>query len=160
MREIIKAPQDCSKKELLLFKQLVLEGGEVQSQGLLGRIKLAHRLIFIELNGECVSVGALKCPNKNYKNKIFQKSGVPDSEWDYQYELGYLYTSPKSRGNGVGSFLMQSVCKALNGSSCFATTREDNGVMHHLFEKYSFSRLGSAYRSGQGDYYLGLFVSK
>ena len=120
MREIIKAPQDCSKKELLLFKQLVLEGGEVQSQGLLGRIKLAHRLIFIEINGECVSVGALKCPNENYKNRVFLKSGVPDSGSDYQYELGYLYISPKSRGNGVGIFLMQSVYKALNDNSCFS----------------------------------------
>jgi len=132
----------------------------VQSQGLLRRIKSAHRLIFIELNGEYVSVGALKCPNENYKNKVFQKSGGPGNVGDYQYELGYLYTSPNSRGNGVGSFLMQSVCSALNGSSCFATTREDNGVMHHLFEKYSFSRLGSAYKSNQGDYYLGLFVTK
>ena len=87
---------------------------------MLGCIKLAHRLIFIELNDGCVSVGALKCPNENYKNRVFLKSGVPDSGSDYQYELGYLYISPKSRGNGVGSFLMQSVYKALNDNSCFS----------------------------------------
>lgn len=160
MREIIKAPKDCSQQELSIFEKLVLEGGEVASQGLSGRIKLAHRLIFIELNNKCVSVGALKSPNENYKDGVFLKSGVSGESVNYQYELGYLYTSPASRGNGVGSFLMKSVCNALNGSSCFATTRENNEVMHHLLRKANFSRLGAAYKSDQGEYCLGLFATK
>lgn len=154
MRELIKAPQDCSQEELLLFEKFVMEGGEVQSQGLSGRIKLADRLIFIHLNDGCVAIGALKCPNAAYKKRVFQKSGVPNDE------SSYLYTSPKSRGQGVGSFLMKSVSKALNGNSCYATTRENNSIMHHLFEKASFLRLGEAYKSDQGDYYLGLFATK
>lgn len=160
MRAIIKTPTDCSQEELSTFEKLVLEGGEVASRGLSGRIKSAYKLIFIELNNECVSVGALKCPNKNYKNKVFLKSGMAAESASYQYELGYLYTSPKSRGNGIGSFLMKSVCNALNGHSCFATTRENNKVIHHLFSKASFSRLGVAYKSDQGDYFLGLFATK
>lgn len=160
MREIIKAPKDCSQEELYIFERLVLEGGEVPSQGLSGRIKSAHRLIFIEINNECVSVGAVKCPNEDYKNRVFLKSGVSGESANYRYELGYLFTSPKSRGSGVGSFLMKSVCNALNGHSCFATTREDNKVMHHLLSKASFSRLGEAYKSDRGEHYLGLFTTK
>lgn len=160
MRAIIKAPADCSQEELSAFEKLVLEGGEVVSQGLSGRIKSAYKLIFIELNNECVSVGALKCPNENYKNRVFLKAGMAAESASYQYELGYLYTSPASRGKGVGSFLIKSICNALNGRSCFATTRENNEVMHHLFGKASFSKLGVAYKSDQGDYYLGLFATK
>ncbi|MFT6402248.1 MAG: putative GNAT family N-acyltransferase [Pseudohongiellaceae bacterium] len=160
MRAIVKAPADCSQEELSTFEKLVLEGGEVASHGLSDRIKLAYKLIFIELNNECVSVGALKCPNENYKNRVFLKAGMAAESASYQYELGYLYTSPASRGNGVGSFLMTSVCNSLNDQSCFATTRESNKVMHHLFGKASFSRLGVAYKNDQGDYYLGLFATK
>ena len=160
MRTIIKAPADCSQEELATFEKLVLEGGEVASKGLSNRIKLAYKLIFIEINNECVSVGALKCPNENYKNKVFLKAGVAAESASYQYELGYLYTSPASRGSGVGSFLMKSICNALNGQSCFATTRENNKAMHHLFGKSSFSKLGEAYKSDKGDYYLGLFATK
>jgi GNAT superfamily N-acetyltransferase len=160
MRAIIKTPADCSQEELSTFEKLVLEGGEVSSQGLSGRIRLAYKLIFIEFNNEFVSVGALKCPNENYKNGVFLKAGVAAESASYQYELGYLYTSPAARGNGVGSFLMESVCNAFNGQSCFATTREDNEIMHHLFGKASFSRLGVAYESDQGSYSLGLFTTK
>ncbi|WP_339145213.1 GNAT family N-acetyltransferase [Pseudoalteromonas galatheae] len=160
MQAIIKVPADCSQEELSTFEQLVLEGGEVATPGLLGRIKSAYKLIFIELDNKFISVGALKRPNENYKNKVFFKAGVVAGSTDYQYELGYMYTSPASRGNGVGSFLMKSVCDALNGQHCFATTRENNEVMHHLFDKASFKRLGKAYKSDKGDYYLGLFVTK
>ncbi|WP_210418633.1 GNAT family N-acetyltransferase [Aliikangiella coralliicola] len=160
MRAIIKTPRECSLDEISLFEKLVLEGGEVQAQGLRKRIEQAYKLIFIELDNQCVAVGALKRPNINYKNKVFLKSGEPDAAKDYLYELGYLYTLSESRGKGIGSFLMKSVINALDGNSCFATTREDNLIMHHLFKKTSFARLGKAYQSNNGNYQLGLFTKK
>ncbi len=160
MQAMIKAPEDCSHEELSTFERLILEAGEVEPGGLLRRIKSAHKLIFIEIENECVSVGAIKIPSEDYKNRVFLKAGVADEKVNYQYELGYLYTLPDFRGHGAGSLLMESACEALHGDSCFATAREENTKVHHLFSKASFLRLGQVYQSDRGNYYLGLFATK
>jgi len=73
------------------------------------------------------------------------------------YELGYLYTSPEARGQGLGNLLMGAILEAANGANCFATTRVDNAAMHYLFKKSGYIRLGNEYSSDRGDYSLGLF---
>lgn len=156
MKSVIKSPQECSVSELNVFETLTKEGGEVSAIGLRGRVEQAHKLIFIYADNDCVAVGGLKNPIANYKTKVFKKAGVPELESNYKYEVGYLYSKVK----GVGNLLMQSICEASSGNQLFATTRENNEVMHHLFGKYHFSRLGEPYDSENGDYSLGVFGTK
>jgi predicted GNAT family N-acyltransferase len=156
MERISKAPRDCSSAELETFERLVSAGGEVSLVGLRQRIQSAEKLIFIN-DGECVAIGAIKNPNAEYKASVFKKSHTPESN-KYQHELGWLYVSSIARGKGYGRALMEEINELLAGTACFATTRENNAPMHHLFRCFGFSRLGQPYKSDNGDYSLTLYV--
>jgi ribosomal protein S18 acetylase RimI-like enzyme len=155
MKKIAKDPKDCSGTELETFERLVSDGGEVSMAGLRQRIQRAKKLLFI-YDGECVAIGAIKNPNAEYKAGVFEKSNAPEKS-KYQYELGWLYVSSSARGKGCGRILMEAIIESLAGKACFATTREDNAPMHHLFSQFGFSRLGRPYKSENGNYSLILF---
>jgi len=152
---ITKTPNECSSSELSEFNALVLEGGEVVAEGLLERIKRAEKLIFVK-DKNCIGVGAIKRPYDIYKNKVFKKSGVLSLANEHIFELGWIL----SRRKGVGNIIMQSIIATIGNSSCFATTRENNGAMHHLFNKYGFAEAGEKYKSDNGEYSLVLYVYK
>lgn len=156
MERIAKAPEDCSDTELKTFEELVSDGGEVSLAGLRQRIQRAEKLLFIN-DGECVAIGAIKNPNAGYKAGVFEKSNAPEQS-KYQYELGWLYVSSAARGKGYGRVLMEAIEESLAGKACFATTREDNASMHHLFSQFGFSKLGRPYKSENGDYSLVLYA--
>lgn len=159
MDAVIKVPAECTKNELDAFQSLVEEGGEVTSIGLRKRIEQAEALVFIEDVGRCIAVGAIKNPNQGYKAKVFAKAGVTEQGADYKYELGWLYVSSLASGKGLGHRLMEAVTRFLSDSSCYATTRENNESMRHLFSLYSFNKLGMAY-TNQNDYSLVLYGKK
>ncbi|MBN8446382.1 MAG: GNAT family N-acetyltransferase [Gammaproteobacteria bacterium] len=155
MEITVKRPCDCSEAELILFENLVAEGGEVVLAGLRERIQSAETLVFIG-DGECVAVGAIKNPNAKYKARVFEKSGTQEQA-RYEYELGWLYVSQVARGKGYGRILMETIANALSGKSCFSTTRENNVAMHHLFGEFGFSKLGRPYKSESREYSLILY---
>ncbi len=144
--------------ELDAFQKFVVEGGEVTPHGLRWRIEQAAALVFI-YNGECIAIGAIKNPNKGYKDVVFTKAGVADKSKNFNFEFGWLYVMPRVRGRGLGHSLMQAVVSYLGNSSCYATTRENNKPMHHLFSQYNFNRLGDAYPSNNG-YSLMIYANK
>ncbi len=152
---ITKTPEECSSSELSEFYALVLKGGEVVAEGLHDRIRRAEKLIFVK-DKECIGIGAIKQPYDSYKNKVFKKSGVPNLTNEHIFELGWILSQRK----GVGNIIMQSIVSAIGNSSCFATTRENNGAMHHLFGKYGFVDAGEKFKSDNGKYSLVLYVYK
>ena len=106
-----------------------------------------------------MAVGAIKNPNEGYKSGVFAKAGVAGKCKEYTHELGWLYVTPGARGKGLGHNLMQAVTKFLGTSTCYATTRANNDSMHHLFSRYNFDKLGSAYQSQNG-YSLVLYENR
>lgn len=152
---ITKTPNECSSSELSEFRALVLEGGEVVTEGLIERIKRAEKLIFVN-DKKCIGVGAIKRPYDVYKNKVFKKAGVSNLAKEYLFELGWIL----SRRKGVGNIIMQSIIASIGNSSCFATTRENNDAMRHLLNKYGFSVTGEKYKSDNGEYSLVLYAYK
>ncbi|WP_286822743.1 MULTISPECIES: GNAT family N-acetyltransferase [unclassified Idiomarina] len=156
MEKVVKSPGDCSDAELKSFEKLVTEGGEVALAGLRERIRRAEKLVFIN-DDKCVAVGAIKNPNARYKARVFENSGAPEQS-RYEYELGWLYVSEAARGKGYGHALMESIVNSLSGRACFATTRENNASMFHLFSRFGFSKLGQPYKSESGDYSLVLYA--
>ncbi|MGU0933835.1 GNAT family N-acetyltransferase, partial [Pseudomonas aeruginosa] len=130
--------------------------GSVDHYSLRQRIQSAEKLIFIN-DGECVAIGAIKNPSTKYKARVFKKSNAAEPN-KYQYELGWIYVSSLARGKGYSRALMEEIKELLAGVACFATTRENNAAMHHLFRDFGFSRLGQPYKSDNGDYSLILYV--
>ncbi len=158
MDAAVKKPSECTPVELDAFQKLVEEGGEVTPQGLRQRIEQAAALVFIS-EGEIVAIGAIKHPNISYKKSVFTKAGVAEKSDSFNCELGWLYVKPEARGKGLGHRLMKAIVKYLGGSGCYATTRENNESMHHLFSQYNFNRLGAPYPSNNG-YSLVLYANK
>lgn len=158
MDAVVKKPSECTPVELDAFQSLVEEGGEVTPHGLRQRIEQAEALVFIT-DSECVAIGAIKHPNEGYKESVFSKAGIAEKSSNYIYELGWLYVKPEARGKGLGHSLMKAVIAYLSGSSCYATTRENNDSMHHLFAQYDFNRLGAVYPSNNG-YSLVVYANK
>lgn len=154
---VVKSPKECSDFEIELFEKMVVQGAEVSLVGLRQRIQHAEKLIFINHVG-CVAIGAIKNPNVGYKARLFGKSGDEKEHSKYQFELGWIYVSEVARGRGHGLALMEAIVYSLSGRASFATTREDNASMHHLFGRFGFSRLGRPYQSENGDYSLVLYV--
>lgn len=157
MDTIVKKPSECTSAELDTFQQLVVEGGEVTPYGLRQRIEQAAVLIFINEN-DCVAIGGIKNPDKDYKDGVFSKAGVSIKSGNYNFELGWLYVTPAARKNGLGHNLMQAIASHLGDSGCYATTRENNSTMRHLFPKYGFSMLGTPYPS-EKKYTLVLYAN-
>ena len=160
MISIAKLPSECTDSELLEFKRLVQDGGEVSAQGLEARIKNAASLIYHHnKEGVVCGIGAIKNPNTDYKTNVFSKAEVKQECNQYSVELGWLYVRPEARKTGIGGILMETCIQSLGNSTCFSTTREDNLPVHRLFEKYGFIRLGVPYK-GNGEYNLILFGRK
>ena len=157
MEVTIKRPIDCSYSEITSFVDLVKEGGEVSTAGLVDRVRSAQALCFIQ-DKAFVAVGAIKKPNVNYKARVFSKAGAKNDN-NYKYELGWLYVTSSARGNGYGAALMKAIKGALPDGGCFATTRKNNTAMHHLLEKFGFKIIGRPYKSENGNYNLTLYAT-
>ena len=158
MDTAVKKPTECTPAELDAFQKLVEEGGEVTPHGLRQRIEKAAALVFIS-EGEFIAVGAIKHPNTNYKKSVFTKAKVAEKSDSFNCELGWLYVKPEARGKSLGHKLMKAIVTYLGGSGCYATTRENNQSMHHLFSQYNFNRLGAPYLSNNG-YSLVLYANE
>lgn len=156
MQIISKCPSQCNFSELKAFERLVVEGGEVSQGGLRTRIRNAKSLAFL-VDEDYGGVCAIKRPLVSYKQKVFKKA-CADNCAAYEFELGWLYVSEAMRGLGLGRELLSAILDTLRNDTCFATTRADNVAMHSLFSEFGFTKLGSPYRSEEGDYHLVLYV--
>ena len=130
MDAVVKKPSECTMSELDAFQNLVVEGREVTPHGLRQRIEQAAALVFIN-DGECIAVGAIKNPNKGYKDGVFSKAGVADKSKDFNFELGWLYVTPGARGRGLGHSLMQAVVSYLGKMGIPMTPLRENDNMAH-----------------------------
>ncbi len=153
MQTIIKSPSECTELEISTFVKMTEDGGQVSSYKLREKIERAQKLVFIWNGDVCVAIAALKNPAASYKEKVFKAAGLSEKSSLYSFEIGYIYATVK----GVGNKLMEAVLEANNGAITFATTRDSNGAMQHLFPKFGFNKLGNSYKNESGKYLLGLF---
>lgn len=153
-----EAPTSYSTRELKAFEKLILEGGEVSSQGLAERIRSAAVLIMLSKHGMLIGIAALKRPEPGYRVRVAEKSGVSVTAAGYPYELGWVYVIPAESGSKHSYRLMDAAVVAGGVAGIFATTRTDNGAMHHILPRYGFLRVGAPYKSSRGNYCLTVFV--
>ncbi|MGH9774231.1 MAG: GNAT family N-acetyltransferase [Candidatus Acidiferrales bacterium] len=151
-------PKDCEAKEIGDFMALVLAGGEVTAAGLEDRIRSAARLFFLDVGCCLCGIAALKCPEEGYRKGISNKSGVPLSEAEYPFELGWVFVMPSARGRKFSQDLTRTAIAVAGDKGVFATSRTDNIGMHSSLAKCGFLPTGAPYPSTRGEYKLQVFV--
>jgi predicted GNAT family N-acyltransferase len=157
---LIKKPIDCSASELETFKNLVLDGGEVTQTNLGSRIKNAEILGLLKQNDEVIGIGALKKPNKTYKQSVFNKANASEDADKYGLELGWVFIPPSFRGKGFSHLIVEKLLQPFLNEEIFATSHENNRPMHRTLKKFGFIKHGKPYPSESREGNLCLFIKK
>ncbi len=154
-----KIPAKCSEVELDVFEDLVTIGGEVIQNGLRNRIEDAYFLALGKTaSGEIAGVAALKNPNNNYRNSVFQKSRSKEEPSQWQAELGWIFVRKEYRNQGLATRLVKELFSSNTPMRVYATAREKNDPILPLLKKLGFVQSGQAYPSERGDYNLVLYI--
>ena len=150
----IKKPKDCSKEELELFKKLVLAGGQVDPNGLEGRIRDCRLLgFYYDDEKELVGVSALKSKSPNSVEIIKAKAEISDDEIP-KFELGYSVTKKEFRGQGINRTINDKLLDEISGEKIYATT--DNATMRKYLIEKGFAKKGKSFKGKYNenlDYY-------
>lgn len=139
----IKSPSDCTKDELENFRNLVLEGGQVTSNGLETRIKNCQSLGFYYVDNELVGISAIKRKPKEVVRRTLVKANI-ESEDVPTLELGYSYTRPKFRRRGINRKLNDELLHQTTGERVYATT--DNDIMREYLTTKGFKKIGDSFK--------------
>jgi len=156
----VKRPKECSDSELENFSALVKKGGQVSERGLGALIKKAHLLGFGYCEKVLVAIAAIKVPRQTYKERVFQKASSEENTGNYVFELGWCYTEPQYRGQGICQRLIEQLLRQQKEyrKSIFATTVSE--AMKIILNKYGFIELGQPYESSNAKRMLTLHVLK
>jgi hypothetical protein len=152
-----KSPKECSGAELAELEKLVLEGGEVDPEGLSGRIERAVALAMLTTEDGLMGVAGLKKPGAAYRAKVAKGSGATLSADQYPLELGWVHVREGVRG-GKSKMLCEALIPHADRRGMFATSRVNNPWMHATLEAKGFKRTGSESPSGQNPAKLALFI--
>ena len=153
-----RKPSRCRPEDLAAFEALVLEGHEVDPNGLSRRVGLADTLLFAYDARTLIGIGALKRPGNGYRKGVFEKAGGKLAASAFPLELGWVYVIPTSRKSGVGQRIVDAILGAAVDRRLFATSRSDNGTMQRRLERSGFVREGKPFLSDMGDHMVVLFV--
>ena len=140
---IIKSPLDCKTEELENFRNLVLEGGQVISNGLETRIRNCQALAFYYEDNELVGISAIKRKSSEVVKRTQLKANIK-SESIPTLELGYSYTKQKFRGQGINKKLNDQLLQLINGEKVYATT--DNDTMRKYLIDKGFKKQGDSFK--------------
>ena len=138
----------------------VLDGGEVSSAGLEGRIERAETVLFLthDVSG-LVGISALKRPDTPYRDRVFKACGVDQVAGQFNIEIGWIYLVNRSRGRGHSSALVDPLLDIVAARPVFATTRVKNPAINSVLPKRGF-RLVGTYLSANGQYELTCFSGR
>jgi hypothetical protein len=155
---VTKSPAECSERELIDFKKLVSEGGEVGGATLEEGIRRAKALVFMMHEGKLKGVTGLKVPAASYRSSVATKSGAALPAATISFELGWVYIVPSAQGNHLCRPMVQAAIKCANGAGMFATSRQSKAAMHFVLTTESFVQTGNGYLAADGKEKLLLFV--
>lgn len=138
---------------------LISKGKQVVVKNLQQRLKNIHSAILIyNSKNQPIAITAIKKANPKYRDKIFAKAGIKNSQ-NFNYESGYSYVTPEYRQQGIYKKMKQLLFSNFNGN-IYATTREDNLVVIESLKKFGFEVVGQPFKSNRGKYNLVLLIRK
>jgi hypothetical protein len=155
----VKSADECSKIERAAFHSLVLQSGEVQSEGLPARVARAEALLFLlDASFGLIGISALKHPDNEYRQKVFAAANTNSVAASFTLELGWIYLIQQHRDRHLSSWLIDPLLDIASDRSVFATCRINNSAMNKILPKHGFQLSGDPYPSANGQYELNLFI--
>ena len=153
---IIKKPNQCTKEEKITFVDLVISGNQNREEHVLKTFRSLVYVGFLYENDEIMAVSSIK----KGRTISFEKAGVPDEAENYPYEVGFSFTSPKSRGKGYNTILKKKMFSKIKGYGVYATIRIDNKASLSVNKKFGFTELGEPYQGIVTDVKLLVYDNK
>jgi AbiV family abortive infection protein len=137
-----KRTDECSSDELNEFETLVVQGGQIDVNGLANRIKGCKLLAFCYDGDKLVGVSAIKNKTANASAQIRLRAGIVAGNVP-TLELGYSFTHADYRRQGVNSRLNDLLLAQVKNEHIYATTAVKS-MKNYLLEK-GFKKAGHAF---------------
>jgi len=141
------------------FRDLVLQGGEVDGAVLAANIANARLLATLTVGSTIRGIAALKRPQGSYRAKLETKADVKLGVDAYPYELGYVFLEAALHGRGLSHQLLAEVLAIEEVAGIFATVRVDNAPMRAGLHRAGFVETGRVY-AGRDDREISLLVRR
>lgn len=151
-------PAEFEAAEIDKFVLFVVAGGEVNREGLKGRVVQARCIAFLREKGSLVAVGGLKNPSAAYRRRVSSGSRTQLDDASFPFELGWVFVHPDARGRGYSLPLCESLISGARGHGVFATSNVGNPKMHKTLAHLGFARTGAEWQSQQTEGNLALFL--
>lgn len=131
--------------DLDCFYDMVVQAGQVHiaEEVLRKNIGNAHILGFSWCDDDLAAIAAIKHPQKSYVRKVFANAHSPLDHNTFHCELGYCYTAPEFRGDGLCHTIISTLLAELPVVNIFATTR--NPKMASILQEFGFRQSGQPY---------------
>lgn len=143
-----------SHRELLAG--MLIEQGKVQGNPK-SKIDRCKTICIAKIDGKEIGIGAIKC--KTASDFSNEKSGLPNLIADFDWELGYLYTSKDYGGRGIASSITRMLMQNYGPANLMASTElTANPGMVKILKNNGFKHFGNPWKSNINDNYLGLFL--
>jgi hypothetical protein len=149
-------PLKISVSDMKMCAELVSSGGAVTLESASRGLKNAETIGLIRFDKRIVAVGALKNPDVDYKNSVFEKSKTLAKPNGFKFEAGYFATDAKFQGRKLAKGILGTIIAEFKDAPMFATTGSE--AMEHLLLSQGFTRSGFQYKSGLGNADLSLLL--
>ena len=160
MEDFIKKYVELTSTEIKQIEDLIIKGGEVDSQTLSERLSHTERISFFKENDKIIATASIKIPTDNYKSKTFIRSKTNKNNSDFLFELGYVSTDENYQGQKLASNLCSKLCELYSNHNVFSTTRVDNESMKSILSKNNFNETGIAFHNKDKSNFLKLYLNK
>lgn len=145
--------QDDERK---IFAALLKKQGKVR-----GDLNLKAdrcKLICIVYKDETpVAIGGIK--QKTTSDFYKEKANLPDLEKKFDWELGYIYTTPEYTRKGIAKTIVKTLMENYGDNNIMASTEiNDNPGMVKILKTYGFEHSGAIWQSNIHFKNLGLFL--
>lgn len=160
VRTKVLEPSACTAEVLESFCSLVLEGGQVITYGLKGRVKKAFALAFVYDETMLAAIGVLKHLDADYRASTFEKAGVSEDPATFPYELGWVFVANAYQRKKLSRLPVEALLPLVSDKQLYATSHVERIRMHNTLRRYGFTQVGAPYESDTDDHKLILFLRR
>ncbi|HIF9481877.1 TPA: GNAT family N-acetyltransferase [Photobacterium damselae] len=153
--EIVKKI-DINDEHRRVFAEILGKQGKVQGN-LATKADRCHLIAIAKMDNKPVAIGAIK--QKTVSDFSPAKADLEELNSQFSWEIGYLYTDPDYRGNGLAKRIVVSLLDIYGDDNLMASTElEENPQMVSILEQNGFSVHGKSWASVIHGNKLGLFL--